>query len=53
MRELFPDERFPGACDNTLLIAERVDLRLEFGKILLPQFPVPADHDERSYLRSS
>ncbi len=51
MRELFPEERFPGACDNTLLIAERVDLRLEFGQILLPQFPVPVDHDERSYLR--
>ena len=52
MRNLFPDERFPGACDNTLLIAERAELNLEFGNILLPQFPVPAGHDERSYLRS-
>ena len=51
MRSLFPDDRFPGACDNTLLIAERVDFELEFGNILLPQFPVPAGHDERSYLR--
>jgi len=51
MRDLFPEDRFPGACDNTLLIAERTDLKLEFGKILLPQFPVPSGHDERSYLR--
>ncbi len=51
MRALFPEDRFPGACDNTLLIAERAELSLEFGKILLPQFPVPAGHDEGSYLR--
>ena len=51
MRELFPAETFPGAADNTLRIAERVDLSLEFGRSLLPQFPVPASHDEDSYLR--
>ena len=51
MRALFPEERYPGACDNTLLIAERVDVELEFGNILLPNFPVPAPHDESSYLR--
>jgi DNA polymerase-3 subunit alpha len=51
MRSLFPAERYRGACDNTLLIAERSDVTLEFGKILLPQFPVPAGHDEESYLR--
>ena len=51
MRRLFPDDAFPGACDNTLLIAERADVELEFGKILLPQFPVPDGHDEASYLR--
>jgi DNA polymerase-3 subunit alpha len=51
MRDLFPEDRFPGACDNTLLIAERADVTLEFGKILLPQFPVPKGHDEASYLR--
>ncbi|NND02685.1 MAG: DNA polymerase III subunit alpha, partial [Acidimicrobiia bacterium] len=48
---LFPEDEFPGACDNTLLIAERADVSLEFGKILLPQFPVPTGHDEASYLR--
>jgi len=51
MRAQFPDDEFPGACDNTLLIAERADLKMEFGKILLPQFPVPAGHTEASYLR--
>ena len=51
MRRLFPDDEFPGACDNTLLIAERADVSMEFGNILLPQFPVPEGHTEASYLR--
>jgi DNA polymerase-3 subunit alpha len=51
MRDLFPDDDFPGACDNTLLIAERAELRMEFGRIRLPHFPVPAPHTEASYLR--
>jgi DNA polymerase-3 subunit alpha len=51
MRALFPDDEFPGACDNTLWIAERADVEIEFGRILLPQFPVPEGHDEDSYLR--
>jgi DNA polymerase-3 subunit alpha len=51
MRELFPEDRFPGACDNTLLIAERAEVELEFDKLLLPPFSVPEGHDESSYLR--
>jgi DNA polymerase-3 subunit alpha len=51
MRHLFPEDEFPGACDNTLLIAERADLAMEFGNILLPQFPVPAGETESSHLR--
>ncbi len=51
MRSMFPDDEFPGACDNTLEIADRSHVTLEFGKILLPQFPVPAGHTETSYLR--
>jgi DNA polymerase III subunit alpha len=51
MRSLFPDDRFPGACDNTLLIAERADVDIEFGKILLPHFPVPEGETEVTYLR--
>ena len=50
MRALFPEDTYPNACANTLLIAERVDHEIEFGKILLPQFPVPAGHTEQSYL---
>lgn len=50
MRALFPHEDFPSACDNTLWIVERASVGLEFGKILLPQFPVPSGHTEVSYL---
>jgi len=51
MRALFPDDAFPDACDNTLAIAERCDVRLEFDRILLPQFPVPEGATEPTYLR--
>jgi DNA polymerase-3 subunit alpha len=51
MRALFDDELLPGASDNTLWIAERANVELEFGKILLPTFPVPPGHTEESYLR--
>ncbi|HEX9865170.1 MAG TPA: DNA polymerase III subunit alpha [Acidimicrobiia bacterium] len=51
MRRLFPDDRYPKACDNTLWIAERSQVDLEFGKILLPSFPVPSGETEVSYLR--
>ncbi len=52
MRSLFPADEFPGACDNTLLVAERADVKMEFGKILLPHFPVPDDETEASHLRA-
>jgi DNA polymerase-3 subunit alpha len=51
MRTLFGEEQYPGAADNTLLIAERVNLDIEFGRILLPQFDVPAGLTEDTYLR--
>ncbi len=51
MRALFPDDLYPGACDTTLDIADRADVTLEFGKILLPSFPVPDGYDVESYLR--
>jgi DNA polymerase III subunit alpha len=50
MRRLFPDDEFPGACDNTLAIAERCQVDLEFGNIFLPEFPVPDGFSEQSYL---
>ena len=39
MRYLFRDH--PEACDNTLWIAERADVDIEFGKVELPDFPLP------------
>ncbi len=51
MRALFPEDLYPGACDSTLDIADRADVTLEFGKILLPSFPVPDGYDVESYLR--
>jgi len=51
MRQLFSSDSFPGACDNTLWIAERAEVELEFGKILLPHFPVPVGETELTYLR--
>jgi DNA polymerase-3 subunit alpha len=51
MRSLFDEERYPGASDNTLWVAERVDFDIEFGRILLPQFEVPEGHTEDTYLR--
>ena len=46
MRELFAD--FPEACDNTLLIAERADIKFE-KRNLMPRFDVPAGHTEASW----
>jgi DNA polymerase-3 subunit alpha len=51
MRSLFDEERYPGASDNTLWVAERVDFDIEFGRILLPQFEVPEGYTEDTYLR--
>ncbi len=39
MRQLFRD--YPDACDNTLWIAERADVEIEFGRPKLPSFPRP------------
>jgi DNA polymerase-3 subunit alpha len=49
MRDLFSD--YEEACDNTLLVAERADVEIEFGNSVLPTFPTPQGHDEDSYLR--
>ncbi|MGH8984022.1 MAG: DNA polymerase III subunit alpha [Acidimicrobiia bacterium] len=49
MRHLFAD--YEEACDNTLLIAERANVEIEFGKPELPEFPTPEGHDQDSYLR--
>ena len=49
MRELFFDT--PEACDNTLKIAERCNVELEFGKFQMPEFPLPEGKTDAEYLR--
>ncbi|MEW5954301.1 MAG: DNA polymerase III subunit alpha [Bacillota bacterium] len=39
------------AMSNTLLIAERCNVRMEFGALHLPHFKVPEGHSTDSYLR--
>jgi len=48
MRELFAE--LPGACDNTLWIAERCNITMREGENLMPQFTVPEGHTEASWL---
>ncbi len=50
MRELFSDT--PEACDNTLKIAARCNVEIEFGKFQMPEFPLPENYSEAAdYLR--
>ena len=49
MAELFGD--CPEALENTNKIADRCTVKLEFGHLLLPEFPVPEGFDAVSYLR--
>ena len=49
MRHVFRE--VPTACDNTLWVAERADVTIEFGKPQLPNFRVPPGFDDdASYL---
>jgi DNA polymerase-3 subunit alpha len=43
--------QFPGALDNTLLVAEMCDLNLKTKGYHLPHFPVPEGHTPQTYLR--
>ena len=49
MRRLFAE--LPEACDNTLWVAERANVEIEFGKPQLPNFPIPEGFaDDAGYL---
>ena len=48
MRELWKD--YPEACDNTLLIAERCEIKFQEGANLMPRFAVPDNETEESWL---
>jgi DNA-directed DNA polymerase III PolC len=50
MRSLF--QEVPEACDNTLWIAERANVEIDFGKPQLPNFPLPEGFaSDADYLR--
>ncbi|OWZ84695.1 DNA polymerase III subunit alpha [Natranaerobius trueperi] len=49
MNQLFSE--FPRAIENTLKIADKCNVELDFDTLHLPYFEVPKDHDENSYLR--
>lgn len=40
----------PEAITNTRAIADRCEVSIELGKILIPKFPVPEGEDEKSFL---
>ncbi len=49
MRRLFNE--IPESCDNTLWVAERCNVEIEFGKPQLPDFPLPEGFvDDAAYL---
>jgi DNA polymerase III subunit alpha len=49
MREAF--KKYPEAVDNTVKVAERCSVNMEFGQIRLPSYPVAGGSDEMGYLR--
>ncbi len=49
MRALFPAH--PEAITNTLEIADRINLKLEFGVSKYPEYPVPEGKTREAYLR--
>lgn len=44
--------KHPEKIANTRAIADRCDVTLEFGKILIPTFPVPEGETEKTYLHT-
>jgi DNA polymerase-3 subunit alpha len=50
MRALFPDH--PAAISNTLEVADRINLVLEFGVSKYPEYPMPEGKTREAYLRA-
>src|SRR5919204_3468181 len=42
---------WPGAVESTLEVAERCNVDIELGKMLIPRYPTPNGEDEGAYLR--
>lgn len=52
MEHLFPEEDFPGALNNTLLIAERAKgVELKYDATLRPEVPIPDGHTLDTWFR--
>ncbi|MGD0997521.1 MAG: PHP domain-containing protein, partial [Thermoleophilia bacterium] len=49
MRRLFAE--YPEACDATVEIAARCNVEMQFGRTLLPSYPVPDGRSEDEFLR--
>lgn len=49
MVELFKD--YPGACENTVKIADMVNIEITLGKIQTPHFQLPEGVTDESYLK--
>ena len=43
--------KWPGSVENTVEVAERCELEIELGKLLLPRFPTPDDEEPAHMLR--
>jgi DNA polymerase-3 subunit alpha len=44
-------ERWPGACENTLEVADRCNVTISMGNLLLPRYDVPEGQDLDGYMR--
>ena len=49
MRQAFRD--YPEAVTNTIEVAERCNVKIALGEMLIPHFPVPEGRTESTYLR--
>ena len=49
MREKFKD--IPEACDNTLEIADKCNIEIDFSGTMIPEFKTPENKDSFSYLK--
>ena len=53
MARIFPEDRFPGALSNTLLIAEMSqDISIDYDPHLRPHPPIPAGESEVEYFQN-
>lgn len=48
MYDLYPDR--PELCENTLLIAERCNVEIDFNTLHLPEFPIPEQYKDDDHM---